>query len=209
LTPSRPYSHLSSLLPPPPLYRCLHHFRHLISITTTGGRGSLVSIVTSMGWTSRFRFPAGAGSFLSSHPRPNRLWGPHSILTNRHRGSFPRGKAAGAWSWPYSRSGKVKNVWRYTPPPPRTPSRCGKGKVVPVLLLRTTPWRCIGGGKVWLHTFFISALDGGGKSPWSQLDRPGGPHSRSGRGAPAGTSNHRSFSPLAPLHDVAPNWAQG
>jgi len=47
---------------------------------------------------SRVRFPAGAGSF--SPPRPERLWGPPSLLQVGTRGSFPGGKAAGAWSWP-------------------------------------------------------------------------------------------------------------
>jgi hypothetical protein len=46
----------------------------------------------------------GAGSspsrdwvFFSSLPRPDRLWGPPSLLSY---GSFPGGKAVEAWSWP-------------------------------------------------------------------------------------------------------------
>jgi hypothetical protein len=46
---------------------------------------------------SRAGFPAGAGEFFSSPPRPERLWGPSSLLSNGYQGgSFPGGKAAGA-----------------------------------------------------------------------------------------------------------------
>jgi len=36
---------------------------------------------------------------LASLPRPERLWSPPSLLSNGYQGLFPRGKAAGAWSW--------------------------------------------------------------------------------------------------------------
>jgi hypothetical protein len=36
----------------------------------------------------------------------------------------------------------------------------GKGKVVPVIQLSTTLWRCIGGAEVQLHAFLTSALQG-------------------------------------------------
>jgi hypothetical protein len=38
--------------------------------------------------------------FFSSRLRPERLWGPPSLLSNRHQGLFLGGKAARAWSWP-------------------------------------------------------------------------------------------------------------
>jgi hypothetical protein len=31
------------------------------------------------------------GNFFSSPPRPNRLWGPPSLLSNGYRGLLPRG----------------------------------------------------------------------------------------------------------------------
>jgi hypothetical protein len=37
---------------------------------------------------------------FSSPRRPGRLWGPPSLLSNGYGGSFPGGKAAGAWRWP-------------------------------------------------------------------------------------------------------------
>jgi hypothetical protein len=40
------------------------------------------------GWTSGVRFPAGAGIFFSSPPRPYRLWGPPSLLSNGYQGLF-------------------------------------------------------------------------------------------------------------------------
>jgi hypothetical protein len=41
-----------------------------------------------------FRVPMGKN--FHSPCRPDRLWGPTSLLSNRYRGSFPGGKAAGA-----------------------------------------------------------------------------------------------------------------
>jgi hypothetical protein len=49
---------------------------------------------------SRVRFPAGGWEFFSSPPRPERLWGPSSLLSNGYQGLFPGGKAAGAWGGP-------------------------------------------------------------------------------------------------------------
>jgi hypothetical protein len=40
---------------------------------------------------SRVRFPVGAENFLSSPPRPERLWGPLSLLSNGYQGFFPWG----------------------------------------------------------------------------------------------------------------------
>jgi hypothetical protein len=42
----------------------------------------------------------GGWEFLSSPPRPERLWGPPSHLSNGNQVLFPGGKVAGAWSWP-------------------------------------------------------------------------------------------------------------
>jgi hypothetical protein len=40
---------------------------------------------------SRVRFPAGGWEFFFSPPRPERLWGPPSILSNGYQGLFPWG----------------------------------------------------------------------------------------------------------------------
>jgi len=46
-----------------------------------------------MDWTNGFDSWQGQG-FFSSPPPPDLLWGPPNLL------SYPRSKAAGAWSWP-------------------------------------------------------------------------------------------------------------
>jgi hypothetical protein len=48
------------------------------------------------GWTARGSNP-GRGEIFRT--RPDRSWGPSSLLYNGYR-VFPGGKAAGAWCWP-------------------------------------------------------------------------------------------------------------
>jgi len=48
---------------------------------------------------SRVGFPEGGWGFFPSPPRPERLWGPPSLLSNGYRELFPGGKATRAWSW--------------------------------------------------------------------------------------------------------------
>jgi hypothetical protein len=66
---------------------------------------------------SRDRIPVGGGGeiFLT---RPDRLWGPPSLLYNRYR-VFPGGKAAGAWYWPPTPCQRRGRAWvgihLYTP----------------------------------------------------------------------------------------------
>jgi hypothetical protein len=66
-------------------------------------RDSSVCIALSYGLDdggSRVRFPAGAGDF-SLHHRVQDGSGAHpASYSMGTRGSFPGGKAAGAWSWP-------------------------------------------------------------------------------------------------------------
>ena len=54
------------------------------------------SAVGATGWTVRGSNPGGGEIF---HTRPDRPWGPPSLLYSRYR-IFPGGKAAGAWRWP-------------------------------------------------------------------------------------------------------------
>jgi hypothetical protein len=64
-------------------------------------RDSSIGIVTGCGLDDRavgFRIPVGSRIFFSPR-RPDLLSGPPSLLSNGHRELFPRGKAAGAWSW--------------------------------------------------------------------------------------------------------------
>jgi len=64
------------------------------------GRSSSATIVTTLqsrrrGFESRQRT-----GFVASPRRPVRHWGPPSLLSSKHRGSYLGGKAAEVWSWP-------------------------------------------------------------------------------------------------------------
>jgi hypothetical protein len=53
------------------------------------------------GWATEVRFSGGHEMFLSPH-LPDRPWGPPNLLPSfpiGTGGSFPGGKATGAWSW--------------------------------------------------------------------------------------------------------------
>jgi hypothetical protein len=61
------------------------------------GRDSVVGTATRYGLDSPGSNPGG-GEILRI--RPDRPWGPPSLLYDGYRVSFPGGKAAGAWRWP-------------------------------------------------------------------------------------------------------------
>jgi hypothetical protein len=85
---------------------CLANLIILIMFTEQGvlqtmSRDSAVGMATGYGLDYRgvgVRVPVGARIF-SSPRRPDRLWGPPSLLSNRYWQLFPRGKSAGAWNW--------------------------------------------------------------------------------------------------------------
>ena len=57
------------------------------------GRNSSVGIAVPTGWTFHGSNPGGGEIFRT---RPDRPWGPPSLLYDGYRISFPGGKAAGA-----------------------------------------------------------------------------------------------------------------
>jgi hypothetical protein len=60
--------------------------------------------------------------FFTSPPCPDLLWGPSSLLSDGYQGSFPGGKAAGAWSWPVtSFLCRGQECFGYTSIPPVRP----------------------------------------------------------------------------------------
>jgi hypothetical protein len=72
-------------------------------------------------WTVRGSNPGKSTTSFSSSKRPDRLWGPPSLLFNGHRSSLPGVRRPGrdVDRSPPS-SADIKNVWSYTvlPPPP-------------------------------------------------------------------------------------------
>jgi hypothetical protein len=59
-------------------------------------------------WGSRVWFPAGAGNFSLHHGVQNGSGAHPASYPMGIRGSFPGGKAAGAWGWPPPSSAEVK-----------------------------------------------------------------------------------------------------
>jgi len=51
----------------------------------------------AMGWMIGNSSPCRSCQYFCSPPRPDRFWGPPSLLS--HQKLFPWGKAAGLWSW--------------------------------------------------------------------------------------------------------------
>ena len=89
------------------------------------------------GWTVRETNPGGGEIFRT---RPDRPWGPSSLLYNGYR-VFPGGKAAEAWRWPLTpSSAEVKervDIYLYSPSSPSWPVL---GWTLP-LHLHITMWR--------------------------------------------------------------------
>jgi hypothetical protein len=68
---------------------------------------------------SRVRFPAGAGNCSLHHRVQNGSGAYLASYPVGTRGSFPRSKAVGAWSWPPPSSAQVKKnarSYNFTPP---------------------------------------------------------------------------------------------
>jgi hypothetical protein len=80
--------------------------------TDAWGRDGSVGI--AIRWTDRGSIPGGGEIFCT---RPDRPWGPPSLLYNRYR-VFPGGKAAGAW-WLSSSllAPRPRESTTITPPP--------------------------------------------------------------------------------------------
>jgi hypothetical protein len=57
-------------------------------------------------------FTAGARFFLLQCP--DRHWGPPNFLSDGYLGLFPRGKAVGAWKWPFTSIKCQSQEWCYT-----------------------------------------------------------------------------------------------
>jgi hypothetical protein len=85
--------------------------------TSVRGIAQWCSAGLRAGW-SRVRVPAGAGNFSFHHRVQTGSGTRPTSYPMGSRGSFPGGKAAGAWSWPLtSINTEVKNAWIYNSTP--------------------------------------------------------------------------------------------
>jgi hypothetical protein len=91
---------------------------HADCVSAVGSRDGSVSIETRLRAGLRGSIPSSSREFFSSAPRPNRLLGPFSLLSNGYQGFFTRGKAAGreADHAPPC-SAEVKTAWSYSSAP--------------------------------------------------------------------------------------------
>ena len=91
-------------------------FKSVFFFYVSGSQDSVVGIeATLRAGRSGARIPAGAWGFSLAPNRPDRLWGPPSLLFNVHRGSLHGVKWLGRDVNPsLPSSSEVKNKWRYT-----------------------------------------------------------------------------------------------
>jgi hypothetical protein len=68
-----------------------HNVCHLITKKKCRSRDSSVIIVTGCGLDDRGSIPGRDKKYFSTPQRPDRLWVPSSLLSNRYRALFPRG----------------------------------------------------------------------------------------------------------------------
>jgi hypothetical protein len=89
------------ILSPDPFLSAVLCFNHAISITRGAGIAQWYSTGLWAGWSGVW-IPAGAGNFALHH-RVQTGSGAHpASYPMGTRGSFPGGKAAGAWRWPFT-----------------------------------------------------------------------------------------------------------
>jgi hypothetical protein len=83
-------------------------------------RDSSLGIALGYGLKDRGSIPGGGWEFFSSPPRPERLWGRPSLLSNGYLGALSLGKKRPGREADHSppSSAEVKNAWSYTSTPP-------------------------------------------------------------------------------------------
>ena len=107
--------------------------------------------VSSVGIAARYVLdgPGIESRWRIFRTRPDRLWGPPSLLYNGYRG-FPEGKEAGVWRWPAHLAPRLNKEKRYTSTP-----RVGiRGLFYSEYYLYILPFTSI--EFYWFETLFVS-----------------------------------------------------
>jgi hypothetical protein len=92
-------------------------YRKAISSSIKGAGGAVIAQWYSAGLRSGWsgvRVPAVCGNFPLHYRVQSGSGAQPASYPMGTRGSFPGGKATGAWSWPLTPSAEVKNTWSYT-----------------------------------------------------------------------------------------------
>ena len=122
------------------------------TVTTVPHTAAIAQSVPQLatGWTVRGSNPGGGEIFRT---RPDRPWGPPSLLRKRYR-VFPGVKAAGAWRWPPTPSSvQVMKELSYTATPPLAPCGLLQGETLTYLpLLSSSPQQSAVGSSLQMHT---------------------------------------------------------
>jgi hypothetical protein len=108
-----------------------YYFTLLFSMSLVCTSRFLLAIHTYLNTVLYNSNPGGGEIFRT---RPDRRWGPPSLLYNGYR-VFPEGKAAGAWCWPHTpfqrRCHERLEPYLY---PPSGPVQACNGTALPLLL---------------------------------------------------------------------------
>jgi hypothetical protein len=99
--------------------RGMKHIHAVITVIARSWDSSVVQRCAT-GWMIGVSSPGRGWEFFSSPPRPDRFWGPSSLLSNGYQGFFPWGVRMPEREADHSpkSSVEVENAWSYISTPP-------------------------------------------------------------------------------------------